>query len=321
MRKFESLARYKLERSAAVDRRQLLSSGMSFAGTFALLGYAGSSRADTTPRGGEKKVYAHWHWFPTSFDNRPPEVDLYADYLSPEGSRGKLLAEGGYIRERPLPRRPRPEPNWAVLDMHDEIKAAQDIGLDGFQFNIGSIEPDSIYLINLRNMLEAANAAPARFEVALSLDALILKDTPVDVIAAAVLKLAENPSVARHSDGRLLLGAFAPEQWEIGRWKAVLQKLATGGLKVYFFPTFLDVAKVFEFLDLIDGASMWGVDRLSEIKRLKEVARQVKQAGKAWLRWCGRKTFDLKTGGLRNPAIASCFAPPGKPPSRSTRMW
>jgi hypothetical protein len=255
---------------------------MIFAGTFAILGYAGSSRADTTPRSGEKKVYAHWHWFPTSFDNRPPEVDLYADYLSPEGSRGKLLAEGGYIRERPLPRRPRPEPNWAVLDMHDEIKAAQDIGLDGFQFNIGSIEPDSIYFINLRNMLEAANAGPAGFKVVLSLDALILKDTPVDLIAAAVLKLAENPSVARHSDGRLLLGAFAPEQWEIGRWKAVLQKLAAGGQKVYFFPTFLDVAKVFEFLDLIDGASMWGVDRLSEIKRLKEVARQVKQAGKAW---------------------------------------
>lgn len=265
-----------------MDRRQLLSLGMIFAGTSAILNCASPSRANLMPPTGGKKVYAHWHWFPTSFDNRPPEADIYADYLSPEGSQGKLLAEGGYIRERPLGLRPRPEPNWAILDMCDEIKAAHDIGLDGFQFNIGSVEPDSIYMINLRNMLEAANLGPAGFKVVLSPDAFILKNTSVDLIAGAVLKLAENPSIARHSDGRLLLGAFAPEQWEIGRWKAILQRLSSGGEKVYFFPTFLDVARVFEFIDLIDGASMWGVDRLSEIRRLKRVAKQIKQAGKAW---------------------------------------
>lgn len=242
----------------------------------------GPSKANATPQVRARKVYAHWHWFPTSFDNLPPEADIYADYLSPEGSQGKLLAEGGYIRERPLPRRPRPEPNWAVLDMGDEIRAAHDIGIDGFQFNIGSVEPDSIYMTSLRNMLEAANAGPAEFKIVLSLDALILKDASADLIAAAVLQFAKNPSVARHSDGRLLLGAFAPEQWKTGRWKVVLQRLSAGGEKIYFFPTFLDVAKTFEFIDLIDGASMWGVDRLSEIRRLKRVAKQVKKAGKAW---------------------------------------
>src|ERR1700694_1273679 len=99
---------------------------MILAGTCAILNCASSSRANTMPQVGGKKVYAHWHWFPTSFDNRPPEADIYADYLSPEGSQGKLLAEGGYIRERPLGLRPRPEPNWAILDMCDEIKAAHD---------------------------------------------------------------------------------------------------------------------------------------------------------------------------------------------------
>lgn len=282
MRKFESLAKYTQARYTAVDRRQLLSWGLLLAGASAILNFAGPSRASTTAQASGKKVYAHWHWFPTSFDNQPPEADIYADYLSPEGSQGKFLAEGGYIRERPLPRRPRPEPNWAVLDMGDEIKAAHDIGLDGFQFNIGSVEPKSVYMVSLRNMIEAANAGPAGFKIALSLDADILKNTSVDLIAAAVLELAKNPGVARHSDGRLLLGAFAPEQWETRRWKEVLQKLSAGGEKVYFFPTFLDVAKTFEFIDLIDGASMWGADRLSEIKRLKRVARQTKKAGKAW---------------------------------------
>jgi hypothetical protein len=277
MRKFDFLPRY-----AAVDRRKLLSLGVIFTGTSAILNYASLSKADTVTKAGGKKVYAHWHWFPTSFDNRPPQADLYADYLSPDGSQGKLRAEGGYIRERPLPRAPRTEPNWAVLDMADEIKAAHNIGLDGFLFNFGSVEHDSVYMINLRNMLQAANAGPAGFKVALSVDTLILKNTSVDLIADAILKLIESPCIARHSDGRLLLGAFAPEQWEIRRWKALLERLSAAGEKVFFCPTFLDVAKTFDFLELIDGASMWGADRLSELTLLKRVARQVKQAGKVW---------------------------------------
>jgi hypothetical protein len=281
MQKYKSLARRAFSRYTAIDRRQLLSLGLIL-GTAAILNCAGSSRASALPQAGARKVYAHWHWFPTSFDNAPPETDIYANYLSPEGAQGKFRAEGGYIRERPLPRPPRPEPNWAVLDMGEEIKAAHAIGLDGFQFNIGSVEPDSVYMVSLRRMLEAANAGPASFKIVLSLDALILKNTSADLIVEAILGSAKNSAVARHSDGRLILGAFAPEQWEVDRWKAVLQKLSDGGEKVYFFPTFLDVGRTVEFIDLIDGASMWGVDRLSEIRRLKRTARRVKRAGKAW---------------------------------------
>lgn len=229
-----------------------------------------------------RKVYAHWHWFPTSFDNQPREADVYADYLSPDGSQGKLRAEGGFIRERPLPRPPRPEPNWAVLDMLDEINLARDIGLDGFQFNMGGVEDQSPYMIHLRNMLEAAKAGPKDFKIALSIDALLLAKTPVDSIVKTILELARSPHVERHHDHRLLLGAFSPEQWSVDRWRATLKKLSEGGEETVFAPTFLDVRKAPEFLDLIGGASMWGADKLSDLKVLKRVAKQMKQAGKTW---------------------------------------
>jgi hypothetical protein len=232
---------------------------------------------------GPKKVYAHWHWFPTSFDNRSPEVDYYADQLSPHGSNGQYLAEGGYIRERPLPRLPRMEADWPVSDMSEEIEAAHAIGLNGFQFNIGGVTEDSAFVIHLRHMLEAAKAGPIDFEIALSLDALILKDTPVEPIIAILLDVVNHPNVARHADGRrIMLGAFAPEIWEKGRWRAVLDGLSRGGVEVFFVPTFLDYRKTFDYADLIDGASMWGVDRPAEIQILERVARQVKAAGKTW---------------------------------------
>jgi hypothetical protein len=243
---------------------------------------ADPAEAGTKPGAPTKKVYAHWHWFPTSFDNWPPEKDQYADYMSPDGSQGKLKSEGGFIRERPLPRAPRPEANWAVLDMLEEIKTADHIGLNGFLFNMGGIDDGSPYMVNLRNMLEAAQKGPPGFEIVLSIDTVILVKTPVEAIADAILKLAQTPHVARHTDGRLVLGAFSPEQWDIGRWKELLQRLTRGGEKVFFFPTFLDARKIIDFMELIDGASMWGVDKLSDVPLLKRVGRLVKQAGKVW---------------------------------------
>jgi glycosyl hydrolase family 71 len=266
-----------------VDRRHLVAAGgLLLAGASAIAVRPRPDAKQGTNWAGPKKVYAHWHWFPTTFDNLPPDSDQYANYLSPEGSKGKYREEGGYIRERPLPRRRRPQPDWAVKDMREEIEAANAIGLNGFQFNIGSIRQDSRFMINLRNMLEAAKAGPTNFEIALSLDALILGDTPVDPIVSTIIDAAKNPRISRHSDGRLLLGAFAPESWGVDRWSAILNGLASGGCKVFFVPTFLDYRKTFDYIGLIDGASMWGVDRIGEIEILERVGRMVKAAGKTW---------------------------------------
>jgi hypothetical protein len=304
-----------------MNRRKFFLLGLAFASIAAVFGRSRSaSQAGVPVQAGRRKVYAHWHWFPTSFDNLPPQDDIYADYLAPDGSNGKFRAEGGYIRERPFPRRPRPEANWAMLDMGDEIKAAHSIGIDGFQFNIGSVEPNSPYIMNLRNMLDAADAGPESFKVVLSLDALILKETPLEPIAAAVLKLASHASVARQSDGRLLLGAFAPEQWEIGRWKLLLERLSAAGEKVSFFPTFLDSERTFEFIELIDGASMWGVDNSVRFGGRNDSQKRRRMPVRPGLQWCGRRISAPRIVGLQNLAIASCFELHGMRQWTSNRM-
>src|ERR1700733_4373638 len=52
-----------------------------------------------------KKVFAHYfNRFPLSLDNKEGGADYYAtQYLNPHGERDKWLAEGGFLRSRPLP--------------------------------------------------------------------------------------------------------------------------------------------------------------------------------------------------------------------------
>ncbi|WP_456672452.1 MULTISPECIES: endo-1,3-alpha-glucanase family glycosylhydrolase [unclassified Bradyrhizobium] len=165
--------------------------------------------------------------------------------------------------------------------MVDEINAAKTIGLDGFTFNIGHVEPESSYAINLQRMLEAAQVT-SKFEIFLSIDAVIAYASTNEALVKGLLQYAKHPSVARTSDGRLLLGAFAPERWGVARWAALLEGLSAGGERPFFFPTFLDIRSVLAFMGLMEGASMWGVNRLSELSRQSLLAKQLKQAGKAW---------------------------------------
>ena len=52
-----------------------------------------------------KKVFAHYfNRFPLSLDNQDATVDYYSrQYLDPHGEHDKWLAQGGFLRARPLP--------------------------------------------------------------------------------------------------------------------------------------------------------------------------------------------------------------------------
>lgn len=85
----------------------------------------------------KKKVFAHWHVYRISIDNKDADVDYYTrNFLSPDGENGKYRAVGGLCRMRPLVRPVKPEKNWQVLDAIADMKLAANIGLDGFFFNI-----------------------------------------------------------------------------------------------------------------------------------------------------------------------------------------
>jgi len=83
MRKFESLGAIQISSIRNRGSSTTAFIGNELCGTFAILGYA--VHPGRHARRGEKKVYAHWHWFPASFGQPAAEVDLYADYCRPEG--------------------------------------------------------------------------------------------------------------------------------------------------------------------------------------------------------------------------------------------
>jgi hypothetical protein len=234
--------------------------------------------------GTKRRIFAHWHIFPTSFDNKPSSIDTYAGFLSADGEAGNYKGLGGYIRERPIARPPRSATDWAIQDMMDEVRSASAIGLDGFQYNIITVSRKHRFWVNLEEMLEACRRTGLNYSIMLSLDcATKMIETPVWDIANALAGLAKHPSVARHQDGRLLLGAFAAEKWPHARWQELLDSLKARGHTPYFIPHFLDLSRGLQYLTLVDGASIWGGNHLSQLPTIRTFARVVRSFGKDWI--------------------------------------
>lgn len=135
-------------------------------------------------RASPRKVFAHWHWFPTSFDNAQPASDYYAtQYLRPEGEGGKYAGNGGYIRERPLGRDPIDDLAWQRVDMQREVLRAGAAGLDGFTFNILNPDRASMQWALFTTMLDAAETVDPGFKIVPNIDASAI---PASSLAAVI---------------------------------------------------------------------------------------------------------------------------------------
>ncbi len=54
-------------------------------------------------------MWAHWHYYPLAMGNGDARTDYYENaWIKPDGEGGKHKPYGGFMRERPLPRLPRP---------------------------------------------------------------------------------------------------------------------------------------------------------------------------------------------------------------------
>lgn len=276
------------------DRRKFVRGLIGFASTVPVIspagaasGLAGGARPANPRAGGDlgRRIFAHWHIFRRSFENAPSSIDRYAEYLSPDGLGGKYRDSGGVIRERPLPRAPRTESNWMVLDFIDEIQTAARAGIDGFQYNIGWLKRDSKqFWIPLLEMLEASEKAGEEFSIMLSLDCAIIKPSwPIEDVVDALVSVATRPTIARASDGRLLLGAFAAELWPVSRWSDLLAGLSARGQNTYFIPTFLNPREAAPYLSVAHGASIWGGNRFSQLPAVQTFGDAVRALGKTWV--------------------------------------
>src|SRR6202521_4996032 len=74
--------------------------------------------------GSSKKVFAHYFYpFPLSVENKPASDDYYnRNYLSPKGENGKWAANGGFLRQRPLPVGVKSDHNCQLSNIKRELR-------------------------------------------------------------------------------------------------------------------------------------------------------------------------------------------------------
>jgi hypothetical protein len=189
--------------------------------------------------GSSKKVFAHYFYpFPLSIDDADANVDYYnRNYLSPNGESNKWLAQGGYIRQRPLPVTPGASSTYAVDNMEKEVEMAISAGITGFTIDV--LNPDEADAgSQLQNIMTAAAAVDSRFKIVVMPDMSALGASAA-AVESIIESVASNPAAYRLGDGRLVVTAFDASIGSVSFWQGVFSDLATAGIDVAFVPTFL----------------------------------------------------------------------------------
>ncbi len=210
--------------------------------------------------GSAKKVFAHYFSpFPVSLDNLPAAVDYYnTQYLTKDGESDKWVAEGGFLRQRPLGTNPSLLLNWHQLNMEAEVRTAIARGITGFTFDTMSASEATDSSGPLQTLLAAAQAVDSRFKIVVMPDMTALGSDSAAVIQI-ITAVAGNPAAYRLSDGRLVVSAFDANLNSAAWWQSVLEKLSAQGINVAFVPTFLGwSSSASSFASLSYGFGDWG---------------------------------------------------------------
>ena len=210
--------------------------------------------------GTSKKVFAHYFFpFPVSIDNAAPANDYYnRNYLSKTGESSKWLAQGGFLRQRPLGITPTANAAWLQLNMEAEIRAAMARGITGFAFDVMSVDEATGSNSPLQRLLAAALAVDSRFKIMVMPDISALQGNSSAVVQI-IASVASSPAAYRLSDGRLVSSAFDAGLNSAAWWTSVLSQLNAKGINVAFVPVFLGwQGSVDAFAPISYGISDWG---------------------------------------------------------------
>jgi hypothetical protein len=235
-------------------------------------------------RASPKKVFAHYFApFPISLDNKDPPLDYYATgYLSPEGEGGKHRRSGGYLRERPLPRPPRPGADWADRDMEDEVRRAVALGLDGFTADI--LTTSGVHWERLERLLAAAARVDPGFKIVPMPDMDAELRTHPERLAAAVRSLASSPAVLRLPDGRLVVAPYDAQRQSAEWWRQWLAAMRADGIDVALVPLFQGWQRyAADFAPFSAGVSDWGPRWPSGAQTLREAPAAAHRLVPIWM--------------------------------------
>jgi len=187
-----------------------------------------------------KRVFAHYfHPFPVSIDNAAPATDYYnTQYLSPTGESSKFAKQGGFLRQRPLGVPVSSQPNWQLLNMEGEVRAAMARGITGFTFDSLSVNDATDSNSALHRILAAAHAVDSRFKIVVMPDIAAL-GSDSNAVVEIIASVAASPAAYHLSDGRLVVSAFDAGLNAPSWWQSVISRLASQGIHIAFVPTFV----------------------------------------------------------------------------------
>lgn len=231
------------------------------------------------------KVFAHYfNRFPLSIDNEKATADYYArQYLVPSGENNKWLANGGFLRSRPMPVPIQGNSHYVVENLKKEIVLALSRGISGFTFDILSlddIEPGG----RLDKMLRAAAQVDDRFQIALMPDMASL-GADTDKVLAIIKTLYNKRGLFHLVDGRLVISPFLSESVPASAWKAVLSQGSEQGYDIAFVPTFLSLKS--EYVDhyayISDGLGTFGTSLPREGAAIADAASLTHKANKFFM--------------------------------------
>ena len=216
-----------------------------------------------SPKGNHGGPLVFIHYFPffqISFDNKVATSDQYSlVFLSRQGEGEKFSQNGGFLRERPLPAGPWPQPYWRDINEAIDILRAQRIGADGFGYDLGSL-PGTSSFDKVQQFCEiAAHVAPG-FRFLIEPDMVMLKPHINEAtLVAAVDSLSKCPAVGRTADGSILLIPFAPETMPGSFWQNVMGLFSRQGQKVALVPDFVSsLGSANQIAPLAYGITQWG---------------------------------------------------------------
>ena len=206
-----------------------------------------------------KQVFAHYFYpFPLSIGNVPSATDYYnVNYLSPTGESNKWLANGGYLRQRPLSVSVGPASGYLVQNMQKEVTMAMAAGITGFTVDILGTD-QTVAGSQLQNLLLAAAAVDSRFKIVVMPDVSAL-GANASAIEAVISSVASSPAAYHLPDGRLVVSAFDASLAPVSFWTSVFSDLSGMGIDVAFVPTFLGWSgNAAAFSPISYGLADWG---------------------------------------------------------------
>ena len=221
---------------------------------------------DWTLRAGPKVLAHYMPLFPRSFDDATPSQDYYAqNYLMPtiEGAGQSWATDhrpyGGWLRTRPKARAPIGA-GYEALDVLWEITQAQEAAIDGFYIDILSTDTGSALTTRTKTVIAQASTNQRGFLVAPMVDASALgSGASASSVSDIIALFDQKSSTYSLSDGRLVVGIFAPEACPVSWFQSIASDYKNRyGKTIAWVGAFVNAAQAPTYASILYGAGQWG---------------------------------------------------------------